>query len=121
MKDLDLHVGYNRQVVEDRVLAAIQKAEAGEQVGRSHVTFESWEGMTKTLTPKRLEVLRHLHAHPAASIADLARRLGRDYKRVHEDVEILSAAGLVERTDVGGLRARYDEIRASITFTLPAA
>ena len=27
--------------------------------------------------------------------------LGRDYKRVHEDVEILTAAGLLDRNDTG--------------------
>jgi predicted transcriptional regulator len=121
MKNLDLHVGYDRNAVKDRVLKAIQRAENGQQVGESHVTFESWEGLTKVLTTKRLELLRHLHAHPATSIAELARALGRDYKRVHEDIGILSAAGLVERTDEGILRAGFDEIRTSIAFILPAA
>jgi len=121
MKDLDLHVGYDRQAVKDRVLKAIRQAEAGRNTGESHVTFESWEGLTKILTAKRLELLRQLHSHPAASIADLARTLGRDYKRVHEDVKILSIAGLIERTAEGRLRADYDEIRTSIAFIPPAA
>jgi hypothetical protein len=42
--------------------------------------------------------------------------LGRDYKRVYEDVEILSAAGLLDRTDDGGVCAGYDEIRTSISL-----
>lgn len=41
--------------------------------------------------------------------------VGRDYKRVHEDIELLSAAGLIER-DEGQVRADYDEIRAAITL-----
>jgi predicted transcriptional regulator len=49
----------------------------------------------------------------APSIAGLARALGRDYKRVHADVEALSAAGLIDRTQAG-LRADYDEIRTRI-------
>jgi predicted transcriptional regulator len=65
------------------------------------------------LTPRRLELLRHLHRRPVPSIAALARALGRDYKRVHADVEALAAAGLIDRAPTG-LRADYGEIRASI-------
>lgn len=46
-------------------------------------------------------------------IKALARRRGRDYKRVHEDVETLTESGLVERED-GSLRAPYDAIAAEI-------
>jgi predicted transcriptional regulator len=57
--------------------------------------------------------LHHLHHSPTDSIAALARALGRDYKRVHEDVEALTAAGLIHRTDTG-LAADYDQIRATV-------
>ncbi|MCZ2982582.1 hypothetical protein NYY70_20610, partial [Acinetobacter baumannii] len=76
-------------------------------------------GLAKVLSGKRLELLRHVHQHPAASVAELGRALGRDYKRVHEDVEILTVAGLLERTE-GGVRATYDEIRTVISLK-PAA
>jgi predicted transcriptional regulator len=54
-----------------------------------------------------------LHAEPAPSIRALAKRLGRDYKRVHEDVETLTESGLVDRED-GSLRAPYDAIAAEM-------
>ena len=78
-----------------------------------HLSFESWEGLSRVLTTKRLELLRHLLWHPAASVAALARALGRDYKRVHEDVEALAESGLLTRYETG-LRTGYDEIRATI-------
>jgi predicted transcriptional regulator len=53
-------------------------------------------------------------------IRALARDLGRDYKRVHDDVSALEAVGLIERKD-GTLRADYDEIRTSISLTPQAA
>jgi predicted transcriptional regulator len=65
------------------------------------------------MTTKRFELVRHLNRHPEASIAALARSLKRDYKRVHEDIEALAAAGLVERSE-RGLWADYSEIRAQI-------
>lgn len=94
---------------------AWHRAERGEKVSDHQISFESWEGLTKVMTTKRLELLRHLHRHPETSIAALARALGRDYKRVHEDVEALTAAGLIER-DEEGLRADYDEIAATIAM-----
>src|SRR5947208_8375354 len=103
MKEIHLHVGYDPRAQKDRVLTAVQRAEAGARVGDRHVTFESWEGLARTLTGKRLELLKHLHASPAASIAELARALGRDDTDVQQDVEILSSAGLVVRTEAGAL------------------
>lgn len=57
--------------------------------------------------PKRFELLRHVHQHPAKTIRALALTLGRDYRRVHKDVEALEAAGLLDR-DKEGMRAEYD-------------
>lgn len=114
MRKVDMHVGLDNAALKARLLSAIERTEAGESVSEAHVSFESWEGLSKVLTGKRLALLRHLRATPAASIAELGRVLGRDYKRVYEDVEILATAGLVERTAEGGIRAAYDEIRTSI-------
>jgi predicted transcriptional regulator len=46
--------------------------------------------------------------------------LGRDYKRVHEDVGALSAVGLIDR-EGDMFRVDYDEIDARITLIRPAA
>jgi predicted transcriptional regulator len=119
MSKLDLHVGYDPKAQKRRVLKAIRNA-ASAAAGEHHVTFESWDGLAKTLSRKRLELIKHLRAHPAGSVAELARALSRDYKRVHEDVEILSTAGLIARMEDGGLRTDCDEIRTSIALSEPA-
>lgn len=98
-----------------RFVQAWQRAERGEGEPETTLSFESWDTLIRTLTPKRLDLLRHLHRHSAASIAELARAVGRDYKRVHEDVERLTAVGLVER-DAAGLRAEYDRIETRIAM-----
>ena len=121
MSEVNIHVGYDAKAIKDRVLGAAHRAENGQTAGEAHITFESWEGLSKALTGKRLALLRHLHDRPAASVADLARVLARDYKRVHQDVEILSVAGLIERTESGGVRSAFDEIRASIDLGRSAA
>ena len=112
-KNLEIHADESTEAMARRFIDAWHRAELGEAVEEHHLSFESWAGLTSVLTPKRLELLRHLRRHPAVSIAELARTLGRDYKRVHADVEALTAAGLIDRTPAG-LRADYREIRASI-------
>jgi predicted transcriptional regulator len=47
----------------------------------------------------------------------LAQTLGRDYRRVHEDVEALGAAGLLER-DKDGVRADYDAVDVQMRLVL---
>ena len=56
---------------------------------------------------KAAGVAGHVHQHPAKNIRVLARALHRDYRRVHEDVVALEAAGLPDR-DKTGARAEYD-------------
>ncbi len=105
----------------DRVADAWRRAERGETVEtEDNVTFLSWSALASRMTDKRYELLRRLHRTPAVSIRALARDLGRDFKRVHEDVMALQAIGLIER-EGGLLRADYDEIRASILLEAPAA
>lgn len=105
-----------------RVADAWHRAERGEAVEpQDTITFLTWSSLASVMTDKRLELLRHLNEHPTVSIRALARNLGRDYKRVHEDVTALEAIGLVERGDDGMLRAGYDEIQTSISMAPRAA
>ena len=112
-RSLDIHVDESAEAMARRFVDAWHRAERGAKVDERHLSFESWEGLARVLTGKRLELLRYLHRHAARSVAELARALGRDYKRVHADVEALAAAGLIDRTP-GGLRADYGEIRTTI-------
>ncbi len=115
MSRLDVHVGGTFGDTKRRVLDAIARSERGEAVGEMHITFETWEALAAVMTPKRFALIRHLHRSPERSVAALARSLGRDYKRVHEDVEALVAAGLIERSEAG-LSADYDVIQTRIAL-----
>jgi predicted transcriptional regulator len=115
MSRLDIHVGGSFADTKRRVLDAVARAGRGERTGESHIAFESWEALAAVMTPRRFELVRHLHRQPEASVAALSRSLKRDYKRVHEDVEALAAAGLIDRTGKG-LRAEYSEIRTRIAI-----
>lgn len=110
MTELKITVSEGFEAVLERAAEAERQWRAGETRGdaATHLNFESWEQLTRTLTPKRLELLRHLHRQPAASVHALARALGRAYANVHADVDALVGAGLIDRPAEGGLRAEYD-------------
>lgn len=114
MKTLEMHVG-SPEDMGNRFISAYKKAQAGEKFEARHITFFSLEAMLAALTPKRLELLRHLHRESAASVMALARALARDYKRVHEDVAVLEAAGLIMREE-GRLTAPWDTLAAEVAL-----
>ena len=66
--------------------------------------------LTALLSPKRLELLRHVAEHPGLSIRALSQAVGRDYKNVHTDVAELVTSHLLERDGEGKIKAPYDEI-----------
>jgi len=115
MSTLRVHVGGSFADTKRRALDAVERAKAGKRVRENHLTFASWDLFAATMTQKRLDLLRHVHRHPEASIASLARALGRDYKRVHDDVQALADAGLIDRS-AGGVRAPYDEIQTAVVL-----
>src|ERR1017187_1363122 len=104
---VQIHVGESLERVGTRFIDAWHRMERGEDVNEKHVSFADWETMVRVLSPKRLELLRHVHQHPAKNVRALAQALGRDYRRVHDDVEALTTAGLLDR-DKEGVRAEYD-------------
>ena len=111
-KRVKVHVGTLEEMGQ-RFVSAWHRLESGEKVRERHVTFPDLSAMLNALSPKRLELLRDVHRQPAPSVKALAERLGRDYKRVHEDVETLAATGLLLRDD-GSVSAPYDAITAEM-------
>lgn len=101
-----------------RFASAWNRAAAGENLFETHVTFLDLQTMLDTLSPRRLELLRHVRQHEAGNVRVLAQALDRDYKNVHQDVSILEAAGLLLR-DGRKLTAPWDELQAHVSL-MPA-
>ena len=117
---LQVHIGNTLDDMGRRFIDAWHRAERGELTedkAERHVGFEDFDTFSRVITPKRLEMLRHVHRHPCRSIRALAMALGRDYRRVHEDVETLVRAGLLDRDD-SGLHADYDTVKMETSFAL---
>ena len=112
MAEIKVHVDRLEDMA-GRFLSAWKRAEAGEELDERHVSFESWEALTRAISPKRLELLKWLNRHHEPSIRALSKSLERDYHRVHEDVQILRAAGLIAGDS---LLVECDRISTEITL-----
>jgi len=113
MTDSKLQVGGVLADDANAFLKAWRSAEAGGAVDERIVAFESWDALSKLMTGERYRLLRHVHAHPEPSISALARSLGRQYRRVHDDVTALEAVGLLVRDGVI-VHTTADQLTANI-------
>ena len=101
-KAVQIHVGDSLETIGARVVDAWHRAERGELgdgKAEIHIGFESWETMVRTLSPKRLELLRQVHKAPVKSIRALA------------------AAGLLDR-DEDGVRTDYEAFDVTMRVAL---
>lgn len=85
----------------------------------SRISFASPELLWKVLTAKRWELLKALCGAGPVSIREAARRVERDVKGVHGDVVALIEAGLLNRTEHGGIEFPYEAVK--VEFLLQAA
>ena len=69
-------------------------------------------------TPRRWEALAALREGGPMTIAELARRLRRDYKNVHGDVEKLIEWQAIVKDEQGRIIAPYSEIVVDVLLPL---
>jgi predicted transcriptional regulator len=75
-------------------------------------SFSSPAQLFSVISPKRWELIERLQKIGPESVRGLARSLGRDVKRVHDDVTSLIDWGIIERTEQGKVCVPYDVIHA---------
>lgn len=85
----------------------------------ARISFASPELLWKVLSAKRWELLRALCGAGPVSIREVARRLERDVKGVHGDIVALIDAGILNRTENGGVEFPYEAVK--VEFLLQAA
>ena len=108
---LNVTVGESLREAGARAAATMKAVARGEKV-QPHfgVNFEQIGQMLATFTPKRWELIAALRQAGPLTMAELARRLGRDYKNVHTDVNQLIEWMAVERGDDGRVNVPWSEI-----------
>jgi predicted transcriptional regulator len=102
----------------DETKGRMRRAFRGEKQ-RAFIGFASVELLWKVLTPKRWEIVRAMTGAGPLAIRELARRVDRDVKSVHGDVQSLLKSGVLERADDGRIVFPYDEVH--VDFVVRAA
>lgn len=78
------------------------------------LSFADLPLLLSTLTPARWELLGRLKKTGPASVYQLAKQLGRNYKNVHTDVARLAQTGLIERRGAAEVDVPWDAVRAEL-------
>jgi predicted transcriptional regulator len=98
--------------------ARMRRAFRGEAQG-AFIGFASAELRWRVITPKRWDVLKAMTGAGPIAIREVARRVERDVKSVHGDVQALLKAGVLNRAKDGRIVFPYDEVH--VDFVLRAA
>ena len=91
----------------------------GRKEDTAKIGFASSESVWKVLTAKRGERHKALCGAGPVSIREAARRVNRDVKGVHTDLTALMSAGIVNRTETGGVEFPFEAVK--VEFLLKAA
>ncbi len=104
----------DRKKINRRALQAF----AGEPQG-TFISFASPAVLFKVISGKRWELLKVMVGAGPMPIREAARRLERDVKAVHGDVQALLNAGILQKTDNGQIVFPFDTVH--VDFMLQAA
>ncbi len=102
----------------DKVNRRFLEAFEGEPQGE-FISFASPELLFKVISGKRWELLKVMTAAGPMTIREAARRMGRDVKAVHGDVQALLKAGILQKTEKGQIVFPFDAVH--VDFMLKAA
>jgi len=90
---------------------AARKAELATSYQGERLNFQRADEFFTMLTGNRWRLLQALVGEKdTAGVRELARRLHRDVRRVHDDILVLEKLGLIERTEAGRVICPFDDV-----------
>ena len=78
------------------------------------LNFQTPGAFFARLTERRWIIINTLQQKGVMGVRELARQVGRDVKRVHEDAQTLFELGLIERNENGSLHCPYEDIHVDM-------
>jgi len=97
----------------------VQSWKTGKPERSARISFATPELLWQVLTAKRWELLKVLCGAGPISIREAARRVERDVKAVHSDITALLNAGVLDRSEGGGIVFPFEAVK--VEFLLEAA
>jgi len=101
----------NRETVNRRALDSFKGRKQG-----TRISFATPELLFKLLTAKRWELIRAMAGAGPISIREAARRVNRDVKAVHADVQTLLGGGILRKTEDGRIEFPFDAIHVDVVL-----
>lgn len=95
----------------------VKKAVETQKYQGERLNFATPGAFFSHLTERRWNLLNELIGDGTVGVRELARRLHRDVKRVHEDAAVLVDMGLLEKDEKGALFCPYDEIHVDMLMS----
>lgn len=84
----------------------------------ARISFVSFELLHKLLTPTRWRLLEAMTGAGEIGVRELARRVDRDVRAVHADLQALATSGVIERAEGGKYLFPFDAVK--VAFELRA-
>ena len=100
------------------VADSAKQAFKGEPQGE-YISFANLDLLWKVLAPNRMAIVKVLTGCEPLALREIARRVARDVKAVHSDVQMLLKAGVLDKNEAGKISFGYDAIH--VDFMLKAA
>ncbi len=113
MRTVTLEVS-SREKINQRFLRAFE----GETQG-TFISFDSPRLLFKVISGKRWDLLKVMTGAGPMTIREAARRMERDVKAVHGDVQALLKAGILQKTEKSLIVFPFDTVH--VDFMLKAA
>ena len=104
------------QTAEERRQAILHAVRSRAAELAARLDFESLDDAWRLLSDKRRAILQAMAGAGPLAIREIARRVGRDVRAVHSDVQMLRRAGVIDRAEDGRVVLPYDTIRFEFTF-----
>ena len=95
-------------------LRAVGKTAQQDSYQGETLNFQTPGAFFSRLTERRWVSINALQQSGVLGVRELARQVGRDVKRVHEDAQVLVELGLIERNDNGSLYCPYADIHVDM-------
>jgi predicted transcriptional regulator len=103
----------SEQDIRERIVRAWKTGKA-EKAAR--LDFVNLDDAWKILSDKRRAILQVMAGQGELTIREIARRVERDVRAVHSDVQVLLRSGVIDRTDDGRVTLPFKTIKFDFTF-----
>ena len=102
-------------------IEAAKRIDAGGGYQGEVHSFETLPLLLSVFSPKRWDLIIELQKIGPSTLRGLARALGRDVKRVHEDADVLLKEGIIERNEDKKLFVPFKEISIEAKLRAPGS